>query len=430
MSEVKYTLSKNTVYPSQAGDGWKARALYYEPNGDYDEEGAPIMRRKEKSRTFKSAEDGRKLGKREAVRLATEWVEQLNEEAASSSHRINPAETVGEYVDAFVSSKEHDCEKSTINGYRIRASRIKDGLGDVPLVSLTPDMVTTWMDRLADEKGLSHRTINDARALLNSAMQDAFINQRIPSNPVARTKPFKREHRRISSLDAHERARLVEDLQNPNPNPKESSAMRVGVELALFMGMREGEICGLRWRNVDIHSRFVTVCEAVGRDGNGAYLKAPKSEKSERRIPIPEFVYGELMKRRAEMQEKAINAGLSFSPEWFVIGDVDGEFVNPRLLYRAWCRRRERLGLVATDGEPPSLHDLRHTFATTAIANGTDMKSLQYLMGHEDIQTTMDFYADYEDEAVSRAMANVERAMLAPAPMADVYEFSATGTDC
>lgn len=356
-------------------------------------------------------------GKREAERLAREWVESLNAQARAEG--ITQARTVGEYLDTFIAGKESSAEKSTVAGYRRRAEYVRagykgsPGLGDVPLDDLTPDMVRAWLKGIHDA-GLSAQSANDARALLKSAMRDATLCRRIEFNPVDMVDRIKSEHKEPNALDPGERARLIADLFSDAQRANESPALRLGIILALFTAMREGEICALRWRNVDLGAGVVKVREAVGRDGEGSYIKAPKTATSRRDIPIPQPVVEELKEHRRAWLRLCGAAGVPFSESFFVLGELDGSNLDPRLLYRAWKRRVERLDLMGNQGRRPTFHDLRHTFATAAIANGTDVKSVSSIMGHSNAAMTLNIYASSDPDAKRRAMEGISAALLAP----------------
>ena len=412
-----YTLKGGTVYQF-GNNAWRAWAVYYKPTGEVDADGKPVMRRASKSRVFNTP------GKRAAKAEALAWVEQLNAEA---SRGPKAAETVGEYLAAYLDGREGRVERSTISHERTRARHIFDGLGAVKLAELTPDMVNTWMNDL--NKTLSAQYVNDILALLKAAMKDAERNGAIDRDPVANVKRLKITHREPNALNAAERERLINDLFASEPLPNESEALTLGIKIALLTGMRRGEICALRWRNVDFGARVIHVRESIGLDGETPYIKEPKSGGSRRDIPMGDLLASELRARRAHMEAEALGAGVPFNDGLFVIGGVDGSFKNPKCLYRAWARRRKRLGLTGNQGEIPCLHDLRHTFATTAISEGVDVKSVSSLLGHADASMTLNIYASADADAKRRAMDRVNDAMFSPAPKADVLEFKRTGTE-
>lgn len=204
--------------------------------------------------------------------------------------------------------------------------------------------------------------------------------------------------------------------------------------------MRQGEICALRWADVDLDARTITVRQSIGRRGDsfkagngGYYVKEPKNGGSRRTIPMPESLERDLRRRRASFAEECAAAGMMLRPSMYVFGGVDGSFMNPHGLWMKWKRIAKRLGLVGLDGNPPKFHDLRHTFATTAIKNGTDVKTLSSILGHADAAMTLNIYASADPDAKRAAMDRMGelygRMEAEGAPVAEVLPLHRTGTE-
>jgi integrase len=129
--------------------------------------------------------------------------------------------------------------------------------------------------------------------------------------------------------------------------------------------MREGELCGLRWADVDLKSRTLWVRRSVARDNGKYYVKPPKTRTSVRDIPLT-LALAEKLKARKDAQEtELIVAGLEPSEERmsqiYVLGEVDGSFMKPHGLWRPWKALADSMGLVGTQGRRPTFHDLRNT---------------------------------------------------------------------
>lgn len=202
----------------------------------------------------------------------------------------------------------------------------------------------------------------------------------------------------------------------------------MAIEVALYTGMRLGEICGLRWRSVDLERMELSVCEALGHYGTGWYVKEPKTGGSVRTIAIPPALAESLKARRAAMMAACMGAGVPFSESLFVLGGIDGAWINPQRVSHKWRDLASALEIEGTQGKRPTFHDLRHTYATLAIANGVDVKTVSSALGHSNAAMTLNTYASADPDAKRRAAQTMQRVYAEPAT-AEVLELGRTGTD-
>lgn len=152
--------------------------------------------------------------------------------------------------------------------------------------------------------------------------------------------------------------------------------------LALYTGLRLGEICALRWQDIDQARETLHVRGSAQRlqvSGEGAktavVVGAPKSAKSRRTIPIPAFLMERLQAHRAQ------------SDSVYVLGCGDKP-ADPRAIQRRFTRLVSSVGLVGVH-----FHTLRHTFATRMLELGVDVKTVSVLLGHSSTRITLEFYA-------------------------------------
>ena len=185
-----------------------------------------------------------------------------------------------------------------------------------------------------------------------------------------------RRRREIRTLDEGERVRLERELLSS------SDPSAIGILLSLFAGLRIGEVCGLRWGDVDADLRTLTVERTVERiadlDASGGrrtkvIICEPKTECSSRTIPLPRFLSEHIENYRAE-------------PSQYVLTGSETP-IEPCAFYCRYKSLMRRLGL----GDH-SFHALRHTFATRCVEQGVDTKSLSEILGHANISTTLAFY--------------------------------------
>ena len=184
------------------------------------------------------------------------------------------------------------------------------------------------------------------------------------------------------------------------------------MRLALFAGLRCGEICALRWANVDLNRRTVRITSAIGTlPSSNGYLKGPKSPAGVRALPIADGLMEGLERRRAEQEARCRDAGVPFTDDIFVVGDIDGAFMVPRYanqLFRTFVRT------FGIGGGKCGLHRLRHTFATELIMSGVNPKTVSNWLGHTDPSFTLRIYVSSSPENLRASVDTVNEVMALP----------------
>lgn len=380
-----------------------------------------------------------------AVMEAEELRRQMNEEAEALATGYRPEQTVGEYVSFYIEGRKHHVERSTAAEYRRLLDKlIAPSLGATELDALTPDAVQSWVNGLTET--YSPVTVRKALVLLRSAMEQAVERDRLRKNPTRGVKAPKQGSPKPNALDERGRAKVARFIA---VDP--SSPVSIGISFAMYMGMREGEICGLRWRYVDLDNGTVSIRETLGHDtdkrksdlkegevqtndNRRTYVKEPKTGGSVRDIPIPPTLLDALKERKADMTAERLALGIGTNlDDMYVLGSADGSFMQPNYLGKKWRAAAEALELIGTQGKRPTFHDLRHTFATAAIAHGVDIKTVSSAMGHANAAMTMNTYADADPDAKRRGiqkLANaIEKESKAHAHDGEVLEMGKTGTE-
>ena len=165
----------------------------------------------------------------------------------------------------------------------------------------------------------------------------------------------------------------------------------LGVFISLFLGLRIGEVCALRWSDFDLENKVLYIKRTVGRISDLSsspsktklIITEPKTESSARSIPLPSFVYNGLLsyKRRLELMQ---NEAMSLDD--FVVS-AKGKACDPHTFYYRYKRLLKEAGV-----EIYNFHALRHTFATRCVEAGFDAKSLSEILGHKSVTTTLSVY--------------------------------------
>ena len=412
-----------------------------------------------KTRVFDiPCKDSSNVGEARARAAFKEWRAQFvaaherELEEAERGARLE-ARTVAEYLEGYIDSLETlGRQDSTIAGYRRMLAYVRHGaplsdssaeeaqpvtIGQVALEDLTREAVQAWVNDMAER--LAPVTVKKALTVLRAALRDACRDERIDRNPAEIENPPAMRKAPQNPLDERQQQALLADLNAYTAaHPEDPS--RLAIKTALLTGMRQGEICALTWADVDLEGETLTVRRSIGRrgdsfrSGNGSYyVKEPKNGGSRRTIPLPPTLAADLRARRARMAEECMEAGVRLGPSMYVFGSVDGSFMNPHGLWVKWKRIAKRLGLTGLDGSAPKFHDLRHTFATTAIAHGMDVKTLSSILGHANAAMTLNVYASADPDAKRAAMERMGalygRMEAEGTHEADVMELGRTGTE-
>ena len=185
--------------------------------------------------------------------------------------------------------------------------------------------------------------------------------------------------------------------------------MLVAAYIALYTGMRRGEICGLQWRDLDTDNRVIWVRRAVGIGKGGAYLKQPKTDKV-RDVALPATLLGVLTDWRERQRGAHASSLATLKPDSFMLGDALG-YYHPDRLTKEWASLAKLLDVRGTAGRLASFHDLRHTWATMFLASGGDVKTAASNLGHSNAAMTLNIYASADPDAKRRAAEIVEQAM-------------------
>ena len=183
--------------------------------------------------------------------------------------------------------------------------------------------------------------------------------------------------------------------------------------LALFMlGLRRGEVLGLRWQDIDLKAGLVHIRQALVRITHHEarrtelVFQEPKTASSRRTIPLPEICLVALRSHRAQQAEERLRLGHGYTDHDLVFCQADGGPMNPRTMNRYFTQVINQAGLPAI-----RLHDARHTYATWLLEHGVSPKVAQTLLGHSSITITLDLYSHVSLEMEKQAAATINAAL-------------------
>lgn len=263
----------------------------------------------------------------------------------------------------------------------------------LPLYGISAELIREFVAALED-RGLAKASVKAIVRVLSAILESAVEAGLLRSNPCRkiRIRPESPPGQRI--LSRREQGAMVKCLRNEKKTARGLPAL-----MSLYTGMRLGEICALRWRDIDWERGTAAVrCTAqrLRTDGGcrktALHVGSAKSASSVRVIPLPAF----LMDMLRELCGERPGSG-------FIFGREDRP-AEPRTVQRHFQRLARRLGIAGAH-----FHSLRHSFATRMLELGTDVKTLSVLLGHASVRTTLDVYghslADTQRRAVDRLAA-------------------------
>lgn len=356
---------------------------------------------------------GRKVpdnrGKATAEMALRQWRDSLIEVEAQRARTEEAScnSTFAEYADLYIRHKEmsRTVKAVTIKGYRTYLRKLLvTEIGDTRITELTPKMITAWEQALAADQ-ISTTTLSHIHVFAKQVCTYARKMGDIVSNPFDLVDAPRRRAKPVNSLDAEGVSRLNEALKGFGP-----SALAVGVRIALSTGMRQAEICALRWSDVNFDERTIRIRQSLSRESGRYVLSEPKTASSLRRVPFGENLATVLSARRELMRSEREEFGLAWDDSLYVIGSaIKGTWYSPQVLGHEWHAFARATGLIGTQGVPPRFHDLRHTFATLAISSASgnlDVKTVSSILGHSSAAMTLNVYADALEDT-KRAGMNV-----------------------
>jgi integrase len=303
-------------------------------------------------------------------------------------------QTVGEFLLAWIEG-ETSIRPTTWRRYRgLIDHQLIPLLGKVKLVQLTPQQVSVAMRRAA-AGGLAPRTVNHARAVLRSALADAQRWGTIVRNAAALAEPLEVPAAKAEAVRPEEARAILDTFRG--------TELEAVVGTALYLGMRQGEILGLHWKDVDLERKVLRVTGAlqrVPRDERHdpevmSKIVEPKTKRSRRTLRIPAPLVELLAVQRQRQREDRLRLGSARSEPiaGLVFTRPTGYPMEPTGVTHRFEEGLRRAGLPVR-----RFHDLRHAAATLMLASGTELKVVSSVLGHSTIGITADTYAEVLQE--------------------------------
>lgn len=302
--------------------------------------------------------------------------------------------TVDQWYNFWMSNYKIDIVRdNTADQYRSRYQfNIKDAIGKMKLADVKPIHCQRLLNQMFDCGKYSHGTINLVKVTMHDMFKYAVENEYIFKNPAdnLKMKPVAKAERRV----------LSREEQKTFKQYAENTLYSNAYCLVLETGLRVGEVGGLQWGDIDFEQRTMMVKRTLLQDSakGGFYFGSPKTKNSIRTIPLTMEAV-KILESQQALQQKLRAKSTNWSTEWdtLVFTTRNGNPVGASTLRMMMVRIVKNINFDRKynhKAEFPHcyMHALRHTFATRCIEQGIQPKTLQKILGHSNINTTMDLY--------------------------------------
>jgi integrase len=301
---------------------------------------------------------------------------------------------VRKYLTAWLDSLERSgLRANTIASYRrVITHHVVPYLGSRPLQSLTAlDLDRLYSELLRDGArvdtkpgGLSPRSVRYAHTLISKALSEAERKGIVPRNVARAATPPSASSARAREMSTWTPTELDAFLESMAPHP-----LFPILRLAAMTGMRRGELCGLRWSDLDLDRGILSVARTVTTKSYDLIVNSPKTPRSRRTIDLDAKTIGILQAWRKVQVTQQLQAGPSWADgDGYVFTRSDGALLHPNTVGKVFDS-----GVLAAGLPRIRLHDLRHTHATLLLAAGENAKIVSERLGHSSVAFTLDRYA-------------------------------------
>lgn len=312
--------------------------------------------------------------------------------------------TLGHLLDEWLKECERvDLSPSTLRNYKgVINKHIRPALGKVKLNRLGAKHLDDLYGSLK-KSGRSPKTIHNVHAVLSAALHQAVRWGWVRYNVAERAKPPKVSQRRINAPSVKVIHDVIDEAERRDP--------RVAplFMLGALTGMRRGELCALRWSDVDLERGVVDVSRSIVVDFGGLAEKSTKTDR-DRKVALDPVGVALLRHHRATVEGWNAQAGSTLADDAFVFSP----FVEAKTPFRPDNVTNFFIRVRDTVGAPGlRLHDLRHFTATQLIHAGMDIRTVAEFLGHSDPSLTLRVYSHAIEER-NRAAATIMGQVLGP----------------
>lgn len=314
-------------------------------------------------------------------------------------------QSLGEFLEEWLPAMRSTVRPSTWDSYRMNVEKhIVPRLGSLQLRRISPTHLNGFYADLLengrrDGAGLSPRTVRYIHTILRKALKDAVRWDRVERNIADLADPPKQSQPDMKTWSALELRHFL--------NRAKDDRLYGCYLLAATTGMRRGELLGLRWGDVNLDQERLHVRQTYVVVNYRPAFSKPKTNRSARSIALDSATVAALRAHRARQSAERLAWGTAYEDSGLVFTRENGAPIHPQALSDAFARLGRRAELP-----PIRFHDLRHTYATVALAGGVHPKVVSDRLGHSSIAVTLDRYSHVVESVGEEAAAKIASLIL------------------
>jgi len=332
--------------------------------------------------------------KSDAQKRLNELLVNLEKGIHTPPGRLTVGEHLHNWLEGYVKT---NCSQRTLDGYQsIIETHLIPNLGHVQLKQLQPQAIQSYYGKACER--LSPRTVAKHHRLLSQALKYAVRQGYLGHNPCELADPPAWKGKVMRTLTPAEVEVLFEHAQDNCYYPV--------IYTAVSTGLRQAELLGLRWRDIDLDFLSISVSQVLYKRRGICQFKEPKTSHSRRRVAMTPKLALFLRKYQADRKRLYHELGKELTLDGLVFPSIEGKPLDPCVLTHNFTRIAKRAGLSGV-----RFHDLRHTFASLMLLRGAKPKVISEALGHSSVAFTMDVYSHIIEGMQEDAMALLDEVL-------------------
>lgn len=332
-----------------------------------------------KTTTFKPPEN---VTPKKAEKLANEFAVDFERKCRGMTS-LNENMRFADMSDWFIENyaKNELKEITAYNYERQIKNHLTPELGNIKLKDFTPAKITAFFKSREYSPATCRKVYVIMQSIFARAVEQGFIKE-TPCTKAVILPKAKRAKEKKPFLDEDQAKELLKMVD-------EYSQFNTIIKVLLYTGMRSGECLALRWKDIDFESKTIHIENTLTDVGGKHWLQPPKTARSNRYIGLSDTLAEIFKEQKKHQEDKAARLGSYNEHPEMIFTTESGKFVD-----RSFLNTQFKKLVKDTSFEFATLHSLRHCNATLLINSGIDLKIVSELLGHSDVGTTANIYAD------------------------------------